>query len=225
MENELTLFQGVSETALIEQYSEIKSRVIDITIDNETVYEATDFGKRITKLVKDVDAARKTAVEPLETAITQIEIPYKNLSAELKKIKKTLDDKMSAYFADQRKKEEERQRIEREKQVAALKEAEQKAAMDGKIEDVQVIETAVQHVESAPIKTTASVRGFTGASASSRKTWKYRIIDPALVPRHLCIPSESLITAAKNTAIKDGTIENLEIPGIEFYEEYGVSYH
>ena len=224
MQNELMLFEGVTETALLDQYSEIKSKVIDITIDDETVYEAADFGKRITKLVKDVDIARKAAVEPLKSAIAQTEAPYKNLAAELDKIKRTLDGKMSGYLSEKRKKREELERIEREKQAEALRKAQEVAAMDGKVENVQAIEVAIEHVETAPIKSAASVRGFTGASASSRKIWKYKIVDPNLVPRHLCVPSDALITAQKNAAIKNGTIEKLEIPGVEFYAEFGVAY-
>ena len=162
-QNELMLFEGVTETALLDQYSEIRSRVINITVDDETVYEATDFGKRITKLVKDVDLARKAATEPLKAAISQTEAPYKNLAAELEKIKRTLDSKMSGYLAEKRKKREELERIEREKQAEALRKAQEEAAMNGKVEDVQAIEVAVEHVETMPIKSTVSVRGFTGA--------------------------------------------------------------
>jgi len=216
-QNELMLFEGVTETALLDQYSEIKSKVIDIIVDDETVYEATDFGKKITKLVKDVDIARKAAVEPLKSAIAQTEAPYKNLAAELDKIKRTLDGKMSGYLSEKRKKREELERIEREKQAEALRKAQEVAAMDGKVEDVQAIEVAVEHVEKAPIKSAASVRGFTGASASSRKTWKYEIIDPDLVPRELCEPSPAKLRAAVNSGIR-------KIPGVRIYEEYGVSY-
>ena len=89
--------------------------------------------------------------------------------------------------------------------------------MNGKVEDVQAIEVAVEHVETMPIKSTVSVRGFTGASASSRKTWKYEIIDPDLVPRELCEPSPAKLRTAVNSGIR-------EIPGVRIYEEYGVSY-
>ncbi len=216
-QNELILFKGVTETALLDQYSEIKSKVIDVTVDDETVYEATDFGKRLTKLVKDVDVACKAAVEPLKTAISQTEAPYKNLAGELEKIKWTLDGKMSGYLAEKRKKQEELEKIEREKQAEALRKAQEEAAMKGNIDDVQAIETAVEHVETMPIKTTASVRGFTGASVSSRKNWKYEVTDSNVVPREYCEPSASKINAAVKSGVR-------EIPGVRIFEEYGVSY-
>jgi len=216
-QNELVLFEGITETALLDQYNEIKSKIIDITIDDETIYEATDFGKKITKLVKDVDLARKAATEPLKAAISQTEAPYKNLAAELAKIKRTLDSKMSGYLSEKRKKQEELERIERERQAEALRKAQEVAAMDGKVEDVQAIEVAVEHVETAPIKSAASVRGFTGASASSRKIWKYEITEPDLIPRNYCEPSAAKINAAVKSGVR-------EIPGVRIYEEYGVSY-
>ena len=216
-QNELVLFEGITETALLDQYNEIKSKIIDITIDDETIYEATDFGKKITKLVKDVDLARKAATEPLKAAISQTEAPYKNLAAELEKIKRTLDSKMSGYLAEKRKKREELERIEREKQAEALRKAQEEAAMNGKVEDVQAIEVAVEHVETMPIKSTVSVRGFTGASASSRKIWKYEITEPDLIPRNYCEPSAAKINAAVKSGVR-------EIPGVRIFEEYGVSY-
>ena len=221
---ELVLFQGVNETALVEQYSVIKSRVIDMIIDDNTIYEATDFGKAITNLLKNADKARKEAIAPLEEAITEIEKPYRNLIGECKKLKVMIDGKISPYLAEQRKRQEAQLLAEKEKQLAALREKQARLALQGKQENVEALQVAVGYVEEQAIVTKSSVQGFTGASVSSWKVWKHRIVNSFIVPRELCIPSDSLILAVKNKAIKDGTIGSLKIDGIEFYEEYGISY-
>ena len=222
--NELELYRDHALGACVEQYSTIKSKVIDMTIDDNTIYEATDFGKKITNLLKDADKARKEAIAPLEEAIAETEKPYRNLIGECKKLKTMVDEKISPYLEGQRRKQEENALIEKEKQLAALREEQAKLAIQDKQEDMEAIQVAVEHVESQKIVTRSSVKGFTGASVHSRRTWKHKVVNPEMVPRNLCIPSDLLIVAVKNEAIKNGTIKDLKISGIEFYEEYGISY-
>jgi hypothetical protein len=193
--NEVQLFNGVDDL-ILQQFGEIKVKVLDITIDQDTIFEATDWAKRIITLKKDTDTAKKAAVAPLKDAIAEVEAPYKNLIAEVEKLEVMFRQKITAYHLAEKKKEEERLKAGREKQLAELAAAQAEASIAGRADDAQALQKAIDHTEDAPVEAKSVVRGFKGTSSSLRKSWKFEVLDPAAVPREYCEPSDKKIRAA-----------------------------
>ncbi len=108
---------------------------------------------------------------------------------------------------EQRKADEEARRIAEEEQIV-------KAAS---VEDVEEIEEIMNEpVVAAPViipDARPKVSGLT-----RRKSWKYRIIDDAKIPREYLIADDSKLRAAAREMK-----ENAKIPGIEVYAEESIA--
>ena len=80
---------------------------------------------------------------------------------------------------------------------------------------VQAKELGIEAPTVAPIKAakpSTVFRGDAGTSLYSRKVWKCEIVNPELVERKYCVPSQTLL----NQAVKMGV---REIRGCKIYED------
>lgn len=131
----------------------------------------------------------------------------------LKDAEMQIKQKMGKYLAceeEKRRAEEERQRKEAEKMMALAAEA--TACGDDSMAEEATMEAALQSVKVAYAPKAAGI--------SSRKTWKFRIVDKTKVPAEFMIVNEAAISGFCRSFKDKPTIE---IPGIEFYSENVIS--
>ncbi len=130
----------------------------------------------------DVDARRKRFTEPLHEVKSRIDALFKPLVAATTGLERSYRDRMNAY--DTRKEDERR------------------AAARAAAEAVATQTVALAAIPPPPVAP---------AGVTAKRVWKFRIVDPLLVPRHLCSPDEKKIKA-------HGPGPG-EMPGVEWYEE------
>jgi len=82
----------------------------------------------------------------------------------------------------------------------------------------QSTENALRHAATAPLAVTVLAEPAARAAGTSFRTaWKFRIVDPALIPREYLIPNEQMLGALARTTKAPSTI-----PGVEFYAEQSI---
>lgn len=149
---------------------------------------------------KEVLDQEKAADKPLAEAESYIKPLIAGYLAEQEKIRLAEEARLREIA---RKEEEERQL-----QAALAAEAE------GQNEEAEAIISAP--VQAAPIVVPKTVPKVPGVNM--RKEWKFRIINPALIPREYLIPDEKKIGQIVR-ALKEQT----KIPGIEVYSDDNIS--
>jgi hypothetical protein len=213
---DIELYQGITDVTLIERLGAIKMRLIDIEIDDQTIFEATDWTKKIIDLRKAAEKEKKAQIDPLKATIAEIEAPFKRFIAEVEKAEEMFRKKIGAYHAECKRKEAERLEKERQAKLAALEAEREKQIVAANEEATEALDVAVDHVQNQEIKPKSSAVGFTGATSSGRTYWKYEITDANMVPREYCEPAAGKI----NRAVQSGT---REIPGVRIYQEDSVT--
>lgn len=127
-------------------------------------------------------------------------------------------NKMGAYQAE----EERKRRVEENRlREIARKEEEDRRLAEAAWLEAQGRKEQAEQVISAPVPTPTVVVPSQVPKAegiSTRKVWKYRIVDAALIPREYLIPDEKKIGAHARSMCKAA-----HIPGIEFYSEDSVA--
>lgn len=189
---------ATTELAIIDQQSYEVAGVFLTTLKSK-MKQVTEFfadsKKKASEAHKAICANESALLNPLKDAEMQIK------------------QKMSKYLAAEevkRRAEEERQAKEAEKMMALAAEA--TACGDDSMAEEATMEAAL-----ASIQVTYAPKA---AGISSRKTWKFRIVDKAKVPAEFMIVNEAAISGFCRSFKDKPTIE---IPGIEFYSENVIS--
>lgn len=211
----IELFKGVS-VELVNTFDEIQSKVVDVQVDDETIFSATDFTKKIVVLRKNTEAAKKESVEALKQVIAETEAPYKNLLNEIAKIETLLRDKILEYHSEKRRREMIRLEAERQEKLAMLARAQEQYALDAKVDEVAGIEKTMELVTAEQLKAKSSVQGFTGATSGIRLIWTFELIDVNQVPREFMQINE----VAVRDAIRAG---KRDIAGLKIYQRESVN--
>lgn len=154
-----------------------------------------DSKKKAAEAHKAICANESALLNPLKDAESQVKA------------------KMSAYLAAEeakRRAEEERQAKEAEKMMALAAEA--TACGDDNMAQEATMEAALASVKVAYAPKAAGI--------SSRKTWKFEVLDRNKVPAEFLIVNEAAISGFCRS-FKDAP--TIEIPGIRFYSENTIS--
>lgn len=202
-----------NDTYLASQYEDLRLKVVDIIVDDNTVFEATDFTKRIRNLKKVVDEKRKEAVSDYKQLITDTEKPFKEFSIELDKLDAMLSGKLMEYQKIQKAKEQARLEAERQERIKQLEEVRNETTDK---ESKENLDRAVDAVASEEIKAKAVVKSIEATASLSEKP-KYEIIDPALVPREFCSPDAGKIWAHVRGLNTQSKIDANQIPGVKIW--------
>lgn len=201
---------------IVTDYRQIKLAVVDIEVSDATVFEATEYTKRLNVFRKALDTEKKKVLDPLKAAVAAAEAPFKRLAGELEKLDSMLRGKLLTYNQAKRAAEQARLEAEREAQRKALEEATNQAILEGKLEDARKIAEAEKYTsEQVVIAPKVSVHA-PQATASTVTRWKYEVTNPAVVPREFCEPSPALI----NRAVQNGV---RVIPGVRIWPEESIS--
>ena len=208
-------------------FASIKTKI------KEVEAERTKRVKPLNDTVKLINSDFKAITEQLEAVLKVVEVPMLAFQREEDRKRREAEDaarkERERIEAEARAKAEE----ERRKLEQALKEAEEarkaaavadpfeaalaeeqaeesereaeaaRRAIENSIREAAMAKQAV--VADAPVKVTA-------AGTSLRKTWKFRVVDAALIPRQYLIPDEQTLGLIART-----DKETASIPGIEFY--------
>lgn len=215
----------------------------ELTIATQDEFEiAGEWSKKIARLRKDTEAAKKARRDPLNSLLNAITAEYAGPLAVLQMAETTLDGGLKAYIAAERRRQEElnRQR-EKERHEAILSAA--KAAEDARRAQVEAIRTqdaAVAHADpeladtvadlqqAAEESTQAAVAAYDRADAlatpvesyvpvkgiHTRETWFARVVNEAQLPREYMTPD-----FGKLDRIAKAVKAPSDIPGVEFYAE------
>ena len=190
----------------------------EIAVTDQASYElAAGFAKSLKekqKQVKDFFAEPKQKAYEAHKSISAKE---RELLAPLEEAERLVKNKMGAFMLAEQKRieaEEQRKREETERLTALAVEAEQ--AGDSELAAEATTLAALESVNVTYIPKSARDSSGRVAGISSRKAWKFRIVDEAKVPREWLTVNEAAI-AGLARSFKDKP--TMTIPGIEFFPE------
>lgn len=191
-----------------------------ITVTNDEQKSNTlELLKKIKGVANGLEAERTAQKKPILEAGREIDGAYKAEIDKLAKAESVLKQSVLSYDQEQRRKAQELQRkLQAAAEEKARKEREklaaqaEKAAAAGKIEKAEALQEKAEEVQVfVPIVQAVETK-VTGVS--TRKAWKYRIIDVNKLPREYMIPNEAMLAALARS-----TQGNIPVPGVEFYAE------
>lgn len=154
--------------------------------------------KHISEQVKMIEEKRKTFTQPLNQSLKEINSTFKELVKPLEKAKTILTHKVM----DWRRAEQEKIRIEQER-IAKEEERRRKIQEAHEKQGHEVSEPVVM-VRPEPLK----VKDTT----TTRKVWKFKIIDSTKIPREYLLVNEIEIRIAIKKGIR-------EISGVKIFQE------
>ena len=201
------------ETATVQE----RAKAIAIT-DTASYTDAAEF-------VKSIKAVRGRIAETFDPLIKSAHATHKALLDEKKKHDMPLDEaervikgKIAGYQgelerqrqAEERRLREQAQKEEEERRLAQAVELEQQGETQAAAELIEA------PIEAPAVVVAAAVPKVSGVS--TRKAWKWRVVDARLIPYEYMLPDEKKIGAHARSMG-----EQARIPGIEFYSEDVVS--
>lgn len=189
---------------------------MQLTVKTPEDYKlAGDYLRQIKQKIDMLENTRKTVTGPLNLALKTFNDLFKPPVEKLKSIEAKIKLDMGSYYLEQ-----ERKRIEQEAKLqeqARVQAEKEKAKLDKKIaktNDEQTKQTLEMQKDTI-IPVSVSVDNQAQAQGiSTKKVWKYRIVDSTLIPREYLMPNDKALQGIA-TATK-GTIK---IPGIEIYSD------
>jgi len=181
------------------------SEAIAVDSDEEETM-AIDSLADIKRFMKQIEDARKNQVDPFNKLVKRVNDIFRPIGDGLVKSESVIKDKVKQWRI---KKEAIRQEEERKRQIEYQKQiAEEQAKAKKEKREAEI-------VPPPPTIMQTNVRG-TPSTASSRKVWKFEVLDETKIPREYLVLDESKIKAM----IKTGT---REIAGIKIYEDFEIS--
>lgn len=177
--------------------------------DDDSAGRMTDLLKVVKVKKAKSEGGRKALVKPLNDHVKWINQQFKDAQAPLTQADTIGRQKLGNYQREveyQRREEAERLRREEESRRLAEAEAAEQAGDTDKVD--QALDEAV-HIPDAP--RAAPTRGNFGSS-STRKTWKYRLVDVTKVPVQFLQLDDQAIRAEIRGGVRT-------IPGLEIFED------
>lgn len=214
---------------LVHEVTEIASQARQIVITNAGQYQAASGElMRIKGVMKRIDEVFDPIVKKAHEAHKAAVAAKKSLTDQFVDAEKSIKRAMIAY-------DEEQERKAKELQEKLRKEAEAKAAekkqelidqadlaielgADDEAEELLNQADSVQVLTPLVSSNTVSVGGI-----AKKKTWKARVTNPKLVPAYFGEFEIRKINEGQLNRIAQMTGGAAKIPGVEFYEERGIS--
>ena len=173
--------------------------------------------KMIKGRMKELDDLRKSMTRPLDEAKKHIIALFAPAEDGLKKAENLIKRAMLGYQQEQeRKRQEEEAKLrkiaedeQRRRNGLASKQAEKARARGEEDRAQEILDNVPVIPTPVVLKEQPKVKGI-----STRKVWKFRIVDVSLLPREYMIPNEKMLLAFARAT--KGTIP---VPGVEFYAE------
>jgi hypothetical protein len=189
------------------------SRDIGVIQDQETNARAVELGNTLKKINKQLQLHQDYFVRPHNEYVKSVRNIFKRFTEPMGTEERNLARKVSdfrRFLENERlRKEAEARRLALELQKKAEDEA-KKSADEGA--PYVPVALAVPVTPEVP-KVTRTAEG----SASQRKDWTFKVLDPDKVPRDYMVVDEKLIRKAVKGGVR-------EIPGVEIYEDFITSF-
>lgn len=166
--------------------------------------EAVNISGKLQELSKEVAKKCTDFLAPYKKVTSSINGPKKRITDAATQAKNIVNQKIFQY-----KKQEE---IEQAKQQKLIDEASKKLqeSLNKQAEEIGIEAPKVAPIQAPkPVKV---LRGDSGASVYTRKVWKCEIIDPGLVMREYCVPSQTLLNQAVRMGVR-------KTPGCRIYKD------
>ncbi len=200
----MELEQSTEIQKITTQSGDIVGRATGLIVaDDQGVETASLILKDISDTKKSIEDRRTFFVKPLNDQVKKINDLFKSIAAPLLVADERLRFKIKDYRAEQAailaKEQERLNKLAAKQQVKADIKAEEHG-----VEPVTVVAKQV-----AP---QASMIG----NMVSKKVWKFKVIDAAIVPRDYLIVDETLIRKAVQSGLRD-------IQGVEIYQEEAIA--
>lgn len=183
-------------------------------------HRLNDLLGRSAKTAKELEALRKSRVQPLNEEVRNVNALFKGISDGLDAFRAQGDRLLAAWNAQERARvAREQEQARREQEAAAAREAEALAAVAAAevANDGRSRAAALAAAEAASQQQTAAQLAMPReaprslksehATALSREVWVFEVVDAAQVPREYLCPDESKIGAAIKAGVRD-------IPGV-----------
>jgi len=203
---------------LIEETEIVVAQTQTFAIATVTDYQlAGEELKTIKGRMKELDDLRKSMTRPLDEAKKRIMAMFSPVEDGLKKAENLIKRAMLGYQQEQeRKRQEEEARLrkiaedeQRRRNALATKQAEKARARGNEERAQEILENVPIIPTPIVVKEQPKVKGI-----STRKVWKFRIIDANQLPREYMIPNEKMLLA-----FAQATKGTIPVPGVEFYSE------
>jgi hypothetical protein len=192
MSKEIEKYVAASEMHVdTEEFEAVADTAAQLVVTSEAEY--ADYGKfliEVKQRAKDLKAERDKVLKPLKSAVKELEAWFRPALTALDRAEMGFKKAMLTFRAEQ----EEKQR--------ALVAAAQHQAKTG------------NHTAAKALVGQMNVNGPAAAGVSSRKTWKARVIDEALVPREYLVVNQAKLDQFAKLTKGAG-----DVPGVEFYEQ------
>lgn len=188
------------------------------TVTTAAQYEfAAGELKNIKASTKALEEMRKTATRPLDEAKAAIMDWFRPVGERYAQAEKMIKSAMLTYQQEEERKRaiaeaqaREEARKEQDRVNAEALAAADRALASGNKETADAIIAAVPDVKPAPVPVAVTkIKGI-----STRKVWKFRVVDKSKVPEEYKIVDETLL--GKVARSSQGAIS---VPGVEFYSE------
>jgi hypothetical protein len=209
----------VNEAAIIKQTTDLTVQAQALVVKTDAQYiVACEFRKTLKGMINTIIADFKESKAKAYGAWQAITQQEKKHTDKVTAAMKLVDQKLGEY---QDAKEAERKKAEAEARDAAaaaaakLLEKSEKAAAKGNTAQAQELEAQAQEA-AVPVTSHIAAPKVDGLN-SGRKVIKSKVVNAKLVPRELCEPSSSLITAKIKLEATEDTLP--EIPGVEIWRE------
>jgi hypothetical protein len=200
------------EVVLAGQYDIMSTKIIDITIDNDTIYEAVEFKKKIDQLLKLVVTKESEITDALKVELKNKTAPFLALRKKIAAAKTMFQEKIDAYYQAENKKRIEAEKKAQEERVKQIETQQTHYEQKGDMDSSVALERAKQHViEQAPTGL-KSVSLRPGMTLSFKKRWTYKVTNIEMIPRTYLMENDVAIRAAIDMGIR-------EIDGIEIFEK------
>lgn len=213
-----------SSTELLETADALITSIEVKPVNVHDEYEATSSDRNtINDLIKLLDAERKTLTKPIDELKKRVMSKFEAPAEKLTALKASCEREMLAF---KKRLDEERARQQRELQI--------KAQAEAKAERERLAVIAAQkeaegqtHVAEAIIEEAAKVTAAVPVLApvyipsqevSTKKLWKFKVVDVNKIPREFLIPNEKLLQS-----VATSSKESAKIEGVEFYFEETIS--
>lgn len=202
------------ELALIlsSELEPITAKITEFHIDDQSIYEATEFRTELKAFKRRVEDAETTTAKPLKEAWEAAREPFLALRKKIDETERLLNKRLSDYAAAENAKRLAREQEERQRQLAALKAAQIEAEKKQDVDTVIALAEAQVHVETKPQEDKLRSVEIGKAKVSFRDNWVHQIVDITQVPREYF----SIDPAKINAAIKAGA---RDIPGLRIFNQ------
>lgn len=194
--------------ALAAQYREM-----EIALDDEVAI-AGDIVKELNAAIKKIEGERKELGAPIMEAKKRLDRRAQEIAEPIRAALGVVKAALNRYAARQAEEQKKAQKIVDDAIIAAA----ERADKEGRKDDADRV---LQHGSTmAPTKPKEPIRGE-AATISTRKTWKFEVVDKAQVPDDYKIINESAVRNRMRAQLKAD--ERPRLDGIRFWQEEEIS--